>query len=93
MKALIVFAYPEQQSFNGALKDTAVNTLAAAGHAVQVSDLYRMGWKASLTRVIFPVSASVPVSFTHRRSKSRWKPQRVPRPTFALNRKKCSDAT
>jgi NAD(P)H dehydrogenase (quinone) len=40
MNVLIVFAHPEPQSFNGALVRTAVAALEAAGHAVQVSDLY-----------------------------------------------------
>jgi len=37
---LIVFAHPEPRSFNGSLKDLAVETLTAAGHEVRVSDLY-----------------------------------------------------
>ena len=48
MKILIVFAHPEPTSFNGALKDVAVHTLQQLGHDVVVSDLYRMGWNASL---------------------------------------------
>lgn len=48
MNVLIVFAHPEAKSFNGALKDIAVETLTSAGHEVQVSDLYRMGWKSQL---------------------------------------------
>lgn len=40
MNILIVFAHPELQSFNGALLRTAIATLTAAGHVVQVSDLY-----------------------------------------------------
>lgn len=44
MNVLIVHAHPERRSFNGALTDTAVATLAAAGHQVVVSDLYAMGW-------------------------------------------------
>ena len=40
MNILLVFAHPEPQSFNGAMLRTAVATLEAAGHAVQVSDLY-----------------------------------------------------
>jgi len=48
MKVLIVFAHPEPLSFNGELKDAAVETLTAAGHNVRVSDLYRMGWKSQL---------------------------------------------
>lgn len=41
MKILIVLAHPEIQSMNGALFHTAVQTLEAAGHEVQVSDLYK----------------------------------------------------
>ncbi|HEV2512134.1 NAD(P)H-dependent oxidoreductase [Bosea sp. (in: a-proteobacteria)] len=44
MNILIVFAHPEPESFCGALKDVAVSTLSAAGHAVVVSDLYRQGF-------------------------------------------------
>lgn len=40
MNVLFVFAHPEPQSFNGAMLRTAIATLEAAGHAVQVSDLY-----------------------------------------------------
>lgn len=46
MKVFIVHAHPEPRSLNGALKDLAVETLAGLGHAVEVSDLYAMGWKA-----------------------------------------------
>ncbi|SEL52771.1 NAD(P)H dehydrogenase (quinone) [Pseudoxanthomonas sp. GM95] len=48
MNVLIVYAHPEPQSLNGALKDFAVQRLQAAGHQVQVSDLYAMQWKAPL---------------------------------------------
>ena len=40
MNVLLVFAHPEPQSFNGAMLRTAIATLEAAGHVVQVSDLY-----------------------------------------------------
>ena len=40
MRVLIVYAHPEPQSFNGAMKDLAVETLSTAGHSVTVSDLY-----------------------------------------------------
>ena len=43
---LIVHAHPEPKSLTRALKDHAVKTLQAQGHSVQVSDLYRSGWKA-----------------------------------------------
>lgn len=42
MNVLIVFAHPEPKSFNGALFDTTVRLLGAAGHHVATSDLYRM---------------------------------------------------
>jgi NAD(P)H dehydrogenase (quinone) len=42
MKVLIVYAHAEPQSFNGALFLTAQETLRAAGHSVQTSDLYAM---------------------------------------------------
>jgi NAD(P)H dehydrogenase (quinone) len=48
MNILIVYAHPEPQSLNGSLKDFAVARLEAAGHAVQVSDLYAMNWKAQI---------------------------------------------
>ena len=42
MKALIVFAHAEPESFNGALLRVALETLRTAGHSVEVSDLYAM---------------------------------------------------
>lgn len=44
MNVFLVFAHPEPQSFNGALVRTAVAALEAAGHAVQVSDLYALSF-------------------------------------------------
>ncbi len=46
MNVLIVFAHPEPHSFNGAMKDMAVEVLTGAGHDVLVSDLYAMGFRA-----------------------------------------------
>ena len=46
MKALIVYAHPEPTSLNGSLKDFVAQRLRQAGHDVEVSDLYAMGWKA-----------------------------------------------
>ncbi|MDL5366540.1 NAD(P)H-dependent oxidoreductase [Xanthomonas sp. NCPPB 2654] len=48
MNVLLVYAHPEPRSLNGALKDFAVQRLQAAGHHVQVSDLYAMRWKPTL---------------------------------------------
>lgn len=46
MNVLIVFAHPEPQSFNGAMKSMAVETLSDSGHSVVVSDLYAEGFSA-----------------------------------------------
>lgn len=48
MKILIVAAYPEAHSLNGALNTFAVEHLTKTGHQVQVSDLYAMNWKSQL---------------------------------------------
>ncbi|OUJ71245.1 NAD(P)H-dependent oxidoreductase [Hymenobacter crusticola] len=45
MNVLLVFAHPEPQSFNGALLRTAVAALEAAGHTVQLSDLYAQSFE------------------------------------------------
>ena len=50
---LIVHAHPEPKSLTSALKDLAVETLTAQGHAVQVSDLYAANWKAVADRADF----------------------------------------
>ena len=46
MEVLLVVAHPEPRSFNGALTEVAVETLASEGHRVDLSDLYAMGFKA-----------------------------------------------
>jgi len=48
MNVLIVYAHPEPASLNGSLKTHMVEQLQRAGHAVNVSDLYRMRWKSPL---------------------------------------------
>ncbi|MBL8150299.1 MAG: NAD(P)H-dependent oxidoreductase [Blastocatellia bacterium] len=53
MNIFIVLAHPEIRSFNGALFNTAVETLKAAGHKVEVSDLYRMNFHAVSDRSNF----------------------------------------
>jgi NAD(P)H dehydrogenase (quinone) len=40
MNVLIVYAHPEPTSFTAAMKQAAVEALSAAGHRVEVSDLY-----------------------------------------------------
>ncbi|SNT50343.1 NAD(P)H-dependent oxidoreductase [Rhodococcoides kyotonense] len=44
MNILWVFAHPDERSLNGSLRDSALASLAEAGHTVEQSDLYRMGW-------------------------------------------------
>jgi NAD(P)H dehydrogenase (quinone) len=44
MNVFIVYAHPEPKSFNGAMKDLAVETLRNLDHDVAVSDLYAMGF-------------------------------------------------
>lgn len=44
MNILWVFAHPEPRSLSGSLRDTALKSLADAGHTVEESDLYAMGW-------------------------------------------------
>jgi NAD(P)H dehydrogenase (quinone) len=54
MKVLLVFAHPESRSLNGALRDIAVEELAAQGHEVRISDLYANHWKSEVDRADFP---------------------------------------
>ncbi|MQY28444.1 NAD(P)H-dependent oxidoreductase [Nocardia aurantia] len=61
MKTLIVYAHPEPKSLNSSLKDLAVSTLAAAGHEVQVSDLYAMNWKAVVDAADYGPDVSDPL--------------------------------
>jgi NAD(P)H dehydrogenase (quinone) len=42
MNVLIVHAHPETASFTTAMRDTAADVLAAAGHHIRISDLYEM---------------------------------------------------
>ncbi len=46
MNVLIVYAHNEPQSFNAALKNLSVEVLQQQGHAVTVSDLHAMQFKA-----------------------------------------------
>lgn len=54
MNVLIIYAHPYPASFNAAMKDTAVSVLQDEGHAVKVSDLYAMKFKAVLDQDDFP---------------------------------------
>lgn len=64
MNYFIVYAHPEPTSLNGHLRDRAVGALRAAGHAVEVSDLYAMRWKASADGLDFPArDPQIPLSY------------------------------
>lgn len=58
MKILFVFAHPEPRSLAASLRQVAIEALEAAGHEVQVSDLYALHWKASVDRSDFPSLAA-----------------------------------
>ncbi|WP_067884846.1 NAD(P)H-dependent oxidoreductase [Nocardia vaccinii] len=65
MKVFIVHAHPEPGSLNGALTEIAVSTLTGAGHQVRVSDLYAMGWKATVDADDFGSAATHPLAVVH----------------------------
>jgi NAD(P)H dehydrogenase (quinone) len=46
LNILIVYAHPEDKSFNGAMRRTAETTLGELGHEVMLSDLYRDRFRA-----------------------------------------------
>lgn len=48
MNVFLVYAHPEPRSLNGAIRRFVVERLRSRGHAVEVSDLYAMGFKPSL---------------------------------------------
>ena len=53
MNVLVVLAHPERRSFNGAMFDTAADTLRAVGHTVATSGLYGMGFDPASSRLNF----------------------------------------
>jgi NAD(P)H dehydrogenase (quinone) len=57
MNVLIVHAHPEPTSFTAALKDTAQRALSAAGHRVDISDLYGEGFNPVAGRHDFTSAA------------------------------------
>jgi NAD(P)H dehydrogenase (quinone) len=49
MHVLLIYCHPRPGSFCAALRDTAVAALEAAGHSVEVRDLYDEGFMPALT--------------------------------------------
>lgn len=50
MRVLWVSAHPDERSLNAELRDAGHHAVRDAGHHLDVSDLYSMGWKATLDR-------------------------------------------
>ena len=48
-KILVIYAHPNPESFNAAIKEQVVTTLIEAGHQVNVLDLYNQQFAASLS--------------------------------------------
>ncbi|MGH3360160.1 MAG: NAD(P)H-dependent oxidoreductase [Nocardioidaceae bacterium] len=53
MNVLWIYAHPEPRSLSGALKTAGLRTLGDLGHDVRESDLYAMGWKATVDQADF----------------------------------------
>jgi NAD(P)H dehydrogenase (quinone) len=70
MNALIVYAHPEPRSFNGAMRDLAVQVLTELGHDVRVSDLYAAGFEAAGGRTDF-TDLEDPEAFRYQREQIR----------------------
>lgn len=49
MRAVVVVAHPRTDSFTRALAGRAVGGLLAAGHSLDVFDLYRLGFRAAMS--------------------------------------------
>ena len=58
MRALIVHAHPEPESFTGAMRDTIVDALQERGDQIEVVDLYRLGFNPVLSRADFLAPAN-----------------------------------
>lgn len=49
-KILVVYAHPNPESYNSAIKNQVVQTLGEAGHLVNVLDLYQEGFEARMSQ-------------------------------------------
>lgn len=64
-KVLIVYAHQEPTSFNGSMKDVAVEELSKQGCTVTVSDLYAMNFEPRATRSDITGAPSNPQAFKY----------------------------
>ncbi|WP_033293314.1 NAD(P)H-dependent oxidoreductase [Amycolatopsis jejuensis] len=67
MNVLWVFAHPEPESLNGALRDDGLATLRSLGHEVRESDLYAMRWNPVVDKI-----ATVPGDVRAEHEKLAW---------------------
>jgi NAD(P)H dehydrogenase (quinone) len=49
MRTLLVYCHPCEESFNAAIRDTALAALTEAGHETRMLDLYATGFQPALT--------------------------------------------
>ncbi|MFQ3786385.1 NAD(P)H-dependent oxidoreductase [Halomonas sp. A29] len=78
MHALIVFCHPEPHSFNGALKDVAVETLQRQGYSVEVSDLYAEGFDPVEGAAHYPERAKADAFFPLTEQRSAYESGTLP---------------
>lgn len=73
MKALVLHAHPDPDSFNTALRDRAVAGLETAGYTCDILDLYALDYRAEMSRdehIAYSTSAPVidPIVADHARA-------------------------
>lgn len=74
MKALIVLAHPNENSFNGAVMETVKNVLSAEQAETKVKDLYRMQWNPllSMTDLQQIYNGQIPPDIATEQNDIRW---------------------
>lgn len=74
MKALIIFAHPNPQSFNAAVLGTVKEELGKKGAEVKVKDLYAMQWNPVLSAADFQqmLSGKIPDDIAHEQADVTW---------------------
>src|SRR5437016_1523097 len=76
VNVLVIYAHPEPTSFAAALKNVALSALTAAGHKVEVSDLYAEGFNPVTGRHDF-TNAADPARFQARTDPARRSPRSI----------------
>ena len=78
MKAFIVYAHPSKKSFTYQVLSHLVDGLKAGGHAVEVSDLYEMGFQSDMSEVEYEregfanTDLPIPVDVQIEQEKIQW---------------------